>query len=167
MDTTHRGSRSMTVAARTSPPPRRTPTILVKLKARGAIMTAIMVSMVRAMREVLSESWNRGKIYRGTRVQLRASMMHPTIRPTIVERTFRARPTSYTVFWRPAPISRPMMMAAVAESPIKVTRASFSMLPATVKAARISVLLSMCPMMVGYRPVPMPHMVSFRITGVA
>ena len=90
----------------------------------------------------LCESWNRGKIYRGTRVQLRASMIQPTIRPTIVERTFRARPTSYTVLWRPAPISRPMMMAAVAESPIKATSASFSMLPATVKAARISVLLS-------------------------
>ena len=58
--TSHSGVMSITVAARTSPPPRRTPTMAVLLNALGARKIYVTVCITVAKRQASGESPNSG-----------------------------------------------------------------------------------------------------------
>ena len=57
-----------------------------------------------------------------------------------------------------------MIMEAVADRPKETTITILSTLPATVYAAKISVLPAMCPMIVGNTEAPRPQVVSLNTT---
>jgi len=59
-ETNHRGVVSMMVAARTSPPPRRTPTVLTESKARRARKTPMKVSIMVVIEPAVSDRWKKG-----------------------------------------------------------------------------------------------------------
>ena len=102
------------------------------LKSFSGIARAIIVIIMEATEAAPGDSLNRGYTQAGAANQTKASSRPPRMAPQTTDRVFSALPTSSSLFCRPAPISRPMIIAAVEDRPKEATITIFSMLPAMV-----------------------------------
>ena len=102
------------------------------MKSFSGMASAIMVIIMEATAAAPWDSLNRGYTQRGAANRTKASSVPPSTKPSPTARAFSALPTSRSLSCRPAPISRPMMMAAVVDRPKEATITIFSTLPAMV-----------------------------------
>ena len=102
------------------------------LKSFSVIYRAITVIIMVATDSAPSDRWNRGNTHTGATNRANSHSSTPRQAPHRAARVFRVRPVLYTWSVRPAPISLPMMMAAVAAMPKENTMQIFSTLPAMV-----------------------------------